>query len=226
MGFGMEELLFEEFVVDDINIVLDVIPEEIYVDNSMKLLNKEKKKKITRNYINNVDFYDALVDYKNKCESAAEVGFKRPMISNYIGECFNKLADGLAKRPNFFGYSYRDEMVCDGVENCLRYIDRFNPEKTKNPFAYFTQILWWAFVRRIKKEKLQQYIKYKATENFGALDSSDLMELGDNHVKQLEVYENMYEYIQKFEETLIKKTKNNVKIKQQKICGIELFLED
>ena len=223
----MEELVFEEYAIDDIDVVLDVIPEEIYLDDPIKVDSvKIKKKKIPKNYINNADFYDAIVDYKSKCKIAKDSGCNKPMISNYIGECFNKLAEGLSRRPNFFGYSYRDEMVSDGVENCLRYIENFNPEKTKNPFAYFTQILWWAFVRRIKKEKTQQYIKYKATENFGVLDTAELMELGDGNVKQLEVYENMYDYIQKFEETMVKKTQKIVKEKQTKICGIETFLED
>ena len=187
---------------------------------------KVRKKRVSQNYINNLDFYDAIVEYKLKCDIAGQDALPKPQISRYIGECFNKLAEGLARRPNFFGYSYRDDMVFDGIENCLRYIENFNPEKTKNPFAYFTQILWWAFVRRIKKEKTQQYIKYKATENFGILDSAEFMEHGDGNVKQLEVYDNQYEYIRKYEEAEMKKLEKVVKDKKIKILGIEQFLED
>lgn len=215
LDIGFDEVIPEE-----------IIPEEIFLDDPIKDETvKVKRKKVPKNYINNADFYEAIVEYKKKCDLAKENGTKKPIVSNYIGECFTKLAEGLSRRPNFFGYSYRDEMVSDGIENCLRYIENFNPEKTKNPFAYFTQILWWAFVRRIKKEKTQQYIKYKATENFGILDTAELMELGDGNIKQIEVYDNLYEYIKKFEETSLKKTEKSIKEKQIKVCGIETFLE-
>jgi hypothetical protein len=200
-----------------------IIPDELIIDESVI---KVKKKKVSQNYINNSDFYDAIVDYKLKCESARQDELPKPQISRYIGECFNKLAEGLSRRPNFFGYSYRDDMVFDGIENCLRYVENFNPEKTKNPFAYFTQILWWAFVRRINKEKTQQYIKYKATEIYGVMDTAEYMESGDGNIKQLEVYDNQYQYIRKYEETVLKKLEKNIKEKQTKISGIEKFLED
>lgn len=205
--------------------IMDVIPEELQLENDSVVV-KIKKKKVARNYINNVDFYNAIVDYKNTCAEAVASNKPKPRIPNYIGECFIKLSENLAKRPNFFGYSYRDEMISDGIENCLRYIENFNPEKTKNPFAYFTQILWWCFVRRIKKEKTQQYIKYKATENFGILDTAELLELGDGNIKQLEVYDNMYDYIKKYEETEMKKKESSIKEKKIKVSGVELFLED
>lgn len=188
-------------------------------------ITKVKKKKVSQNYINNFDFYDAIVDYKLKCDIARQDALPKPQISRYIGECFNKLAEGLSRRPNFFGYSYRDDMVFDGIENCLRYVENFNPEKTKNPFAYFTQILWWAFVRRIKKEKTQQYIKYKATEIYGVMDTAEYMESADGNIKQLEVYENQYEYIRKYEETELKKFEKTIKEKQVKISGVERFFE-
>ena len=188
-------------------------------------ITKVKKKKVSQNYINNSDFYDAIVDYKLKCDIARQDALPKPQISRYIGECFNKLAEGLSRRPNFFGYSYRDDMVFDGIENCLRYVENFNPEKTKNPFAYFTQILWWAFVRRIKKVKTQQYIKYKATEIYGVMDTAEYMESADGNIKQLEVYENQYEYIRKYEETELKKFEKTIKEKQVKISGVERFFE-
>jgi hypothetical protein len=218
----MEELKF------DFDIVEEDIPElveEIFEEPEEKI-QPSKRKKVPRNYINNSDFCDALIKYKEDCIVAETEGKSKPRIPNYIGECFMKLAEGLARRPNFFGYSYKDEMIADGIENCLTYFQNFNPEKTKNPFAYFTQILWWCFVRRIQKEKKQQYIKYKATENFGILDEAELMELGDGQIKQIEVYDNMYDFIQKFEETEFKKINKAVTPKKQKIIGVEKFMEE
>jgi hypothetical protein len=215
----MEELKLEFDIAEE---EIPLLIEEVYKEEKSQII---KKKKITRHYINNGDFCDALIAYKESCVLAESEGKVKPRIPNYIGECFIKLAEGLARRPNFFGYSYRDEMIADGIENCLMYFENFNPEKTKNPFAYFTQILWWCFVRRIQKEKKQQYIKYKATENFGILDKAELMELGGGEIKQLEVYDNMYEFISKFEETEFKKI-IKVPTKKMKLVGIENFLED
>lgn len=174
-------------------------------------------KKPRSNYINNEDFYDAIVDYKSKCVE----GQPRPKIPEYIGECFMKIAENLAKRPNYYSYTFKDEMILDSIENCLLYCHNFDPAKSKNPFAYFTQIAWFAFLRRIAKEKKQQYIKYKATEAFGVLDEAELMELGNGEVKQLEIYDNMYEFISSFEESELKK-----KVGVDKVKGVELFFED
>lgn len=216
----MEELKFDFNIEEELpEIIEDILLKEEKVDIF------PKKKKVSKHYINNVDFCNALVDFKEDCRLAEESGKTKPRIPNYIGECFIKLAEGLARRPNFFGYSYRDEMVADGIENCLMYFENFNPEKTKNPFAYFTQILWWCFVRRIQKEKKQQYIKYKATENFGILDKAELMELGGGEIKQLEVYENMYRFIEDFEEKEFKKVLKQPAEKIIKLSGIERFLE-
>jgi hypothetical protein len=222
----MEELQFE-FEITEEEILTS---EELFIEEEKSTFPfaTSKKKKVPRHYINNADFCDALIKYKEECSIAAEEGRNKPKMPNYIGECFQKLAEGLSRRPNFFGDSYKDEMIGDGIENCLMYFENFNPEKTKNPFAYFTQILWWCFVRRIQKEKKQQYIKYKATENFGILDEAELLELGGGQIKQLEVYENMYDFIKKFEETeFTKSTKIKSKLpKKVKLTGIETFLEE
>lgn len=188
---------------------------------------KQKRKKVTRNYINNEDFRNALLKYKEDCESAKALGKVKPRIPNYIGECFIKLAEGLARRPNFFGYSYKDEMISDGIENCLMYFENFDTER-KNPFAYFTQILWWCFVRRIQKEKKQQYIKYKATENFGVLDEAELISLSDGQLQQMEVYDNMYDFIEKYEkENKLKKVNKEPVVNKKKApIGLETFLGD
>ena len=117
-----------------------------------------------RNYVNNKDLLAALIEYKEKCAEAEEGGEKNPVVPDYIGKCIMLIAQRLATRPNFSGYMYKEEMVSDGIENCLQYIHNFNPEKSQNPFAYFTQIIWYAFLRRISKEKKQMYIKFKASQ--------------------------------------------------------------
>ena len=115
-------------------------------------------------YVDNAKFLQAMKDWKEQCKDAEEAGDEPPRISDYIGECFLKIANGLSFRPNFINYTYRQEMISDGIENCLQYIHNFNPEKSKNPFAYFTQIIYYAFIRRIQKEKKQTHVKHKMIE--------------------------------------------------------------
>ena len=124
-----------------------------------------KKKSV--HYIDNKEFHQAMIEWKEKCTEAEEAGEEKPPVTNYIGECFLKIANGLSYRPNFINYTYRSEMVSDGIENCLQYIHNFNPEKSKNPFAYFTQIIYYAFLRRISKEKRQLEIKNKIITKSG-----------------------------------------------------------
>jgi hypothetical protein len=124
-------------------------------------------KKNPEHYVNNQDFLEALIVYKKKCEKAEAEGKTRPVIPRYIGECFLKIANRLSFKPNFVNYTYRDDMISDGIENCVQYINNFNPEKSKNPFAYFTQIIYYAFLRRIQKENKQQEIKNKVLERSG-----------------------------------------------------------
>jgi hypothetical protein len=120
-----------------------------------------KRKTQSEHYVNNKEFLVALVEFKQQCKVAKEKGEKRPPISNYIGECFLKIATHLSYKPNFVNYMFREDMICDGIENCVQYIENFNPEKSSNPFAYFTQIIYYAFLRRIQKEKRQLEIKNK-----------------------------------------------------------------
>ena len=121
----------------------------------------------SEHYVNNKDFLEALIQYKESVKRAAVAGKPKPRISNYIGECFLKIANHLSYRPNFVNYMFKDDMICDGVENCVQYVDNFDPEKSKNPFAYFTQIIYYAFLRRIQREKKQLEIKSKILERSG-----------------------------------------------------------
>ena len=123
-----------------------------------------KTRKKSEHYVDNKVFLQAMIEYKDKCEKAEKRKRKKPPVTNYIGECFLKIANHLSYRPNFINYTFRDDMISDGIENCLQYLDNFNPKKSNNPFAYFTQIIYYAFIRRIQKEKKQSNIKYRMIE--------------------------------------------------------------
>ena len=158
-----------------------------------------------------------MVEWKKLVLEAEECGEERPPVTDYIAESFLKIAEHLSYRPNFMNYHYREEMVGDGIENCLMYAHNFDPEKSKNPFSYFTQIIYFAFLRRIEKEKKQSYIKYKIMEdnaderfhrwfkeNYFAKDSSasfrEIFSLSENDVN-------------KFEDTKEKKKKKKKKVR-------------
>ena len=175
------------------------------------------KEEENSHYVNNKEFLDEMIKWKKKYDTAEDSGRKKPPVSNYIAESFLKIAEHLSYRPNFMNYHYREEMVGDGIENCLMYAHNFDPEKSKNPFSYFTQIIYFAFLRRIEKEKKQSYIKYKIMEdnaderfhrwfkeNYFAKDSSisfrEIFSLSENDVN-------------KFEDTKEKKKKKKKKIK-------------
>lgn len=176
-----------------------------------------------KQYVNNADFLKALVEHKQRTLEAKEKGLPEPKIPDYIGECWMKIAEGLSHKPNFINYTYREEMISDGIENCLMYFDNFNPDKSTNPFAYFTQIIYYAFLRRIQKEKKQLYIKYKATEMVGVLDEFELLEGDDGNNVQFELYDNISEFIENYETG--RANKKAEKESKKKPSGIEKFME-
>jgi hypothetical protein len=134
----------------------------------MSVVTKPMARRATKeNYVNNKEFLDALMVYRQQVAVAIESDKTKPRIPNYIGECFLKIATHLSYKPNFVNYMFREDMISDGIENCVQYIDRFNPEKSTNPFAYFTQIIYFAFLRRIQREKKQLEIKNKILERSG-----------------------------------------------------------
>jgi len=128
---------------------------------------KTAPKKQKQHYVDNKEFLAALIKHRERVAIAEIRGLPKPRVDNYIGGCFLKIATHLSYRPNFINYMYKDDMICDGIENCIQYIDNFDPEKSKNPFAYFTQIVYYAFLRRIQKEKRQMEIKDKILEKSG-----------------------------------------------------------
>ena len=124
-------------------------------------------KKKTEHYVNNKELLEALIVYRAKVAHAKENDLPKPRITNYLGSCFLKIATHLSYKPNFVNYMFREDMISDGIENCVQYIHNFDPEKSRNPFAYFTQIIHYAFLRRIQKEKKQLDIKTKIIEKTG-----------------------------------------------------------
>jgi len=129
----------------------------------MVLMTAKKK----QHYVDNRKFLEELVKYRKRVRIAKERGLEKPRITEYIGECFLKIATHLSYRPNFINYMYKEDMIGDGIENCVQYIDNFDPAKSSNPFAYFTQIVYYAYLRRISKEKRQMDIKDKLIEKKG-----------------------------------------------------------
>ena len=129
-----------------------------------KLDTKEQSTK-NAHYVDNEKFLQELILHKQKVEHAKVNNLPKPIVSNYLGECFLKIATHLSYKANFINYTYRDDMISDGIENCLIAAEKFDPSKSSNPFAYYTQIIYFAFVRRIQKEKKQQDTKYKMLQN-------------------------------------------------------------
>lgn len=175
-------------------------------------------------YVDNKELYRVIVDFRQSVIDAKANGQERPRIPNYVGECILMIANRLSTKPNFINYSYREEMISDGVENCICYIDNFDPSKSNNPFAYFTQIIYYAFLRRILKEKKQTYIKHKTLENSMLLN--ELVEQGEFSEQEFTPThidldnDNMFDFIKSFEDNLLTKKKKRAK------KGVEKFIEE
>lgn len=181
------------------------------------------KKRRARNYVNNPDFYASLVAYFDLCKAEPEKNHKVP---RYIGECITQIATRFAVKPSFSAYSYKDEMIEDAIENCFRYLDKFNPEKGNNPFAYFTQVVKNAFIRRIKEEKMQQAIKMKCM--YRTLFDSSAYNQGSSNIDK-----SVLEFIEETDRKLLTKKKNSGKVKksskikiEDETIGIEQFMKE
>ena len=177
-----------------------------------------------KNYVNNPEFLAAIIAYKKMCVEAEDCGDSKPQIPDYIGECIYQISNRLASKPNFSGYSYKDEMISDGLENAIQAIGNFNPEKSSNPFAYFTQIIWYAFLRRIDKEKKQLYIKHKVTEN--SVMSGTAVEGTDDEGSPTYIdLDN--EYMTNFVRQYEKKMEDKRQQQQKRVKkGLEKFIDD
>ena len=155
-------------------------------------MSEKLKAKQKPHYVDNKKFLVAMTEWRLKYDKAEKAKRKQPAVTNYIGECFLKIANHLSYRPNFINYTYRDDMISDGIENCLQYMSNFNPNKSNNPFAYFTQIIYYAFIRRIQKEKKQQDVKAKLIANSGAEMMMDSLVGDDTQYKN-----QMLDFLQK-----------------------------
>jgi hypothetical protein len=159
--------------------------------------------KTPEHYVNNQEFFDALVAYRDECTKATQKGRKSPQIPDFIGECFLKIATHLSYKPNFVNYTFREDMISDGVENCLVYMHNFNPDKSKNPFGYFTSVIFYAFVRRIQRERKHTYLRYKLIEQ--AVIEGDTQTThaggGQYHVDSAMLsFDNVQDFIQRFDD--------------------------
>jgi len=160
----------------------------IYYEMEIPMTKIAKKKSV--HYVNNAEFSQAVVDYVTLANQAKIQEIEAPMIPTYIAKCFLRIAEGLSHKHNFIRYTYREEMVMDAVENCLKAINNYNLETATrtgkpNAFAYFTQITWYAFLRRISKEKKQQDIKMKFITRAtieDLVDGFDATDVGANEI--------------------------------------------
>lgn len=194
-----------------------------------------KTKKTTVHYVDNKKFYQEILEHKKRVAEAKEKGLEEPRLPNYIGECIWKIAEKLSTKPCFINYSYRDEMISDGIENCLMYFHDYDPDRGVNPFAYFTQVIYYAFLRRIGKEEKNRYIIYKnfqntiihgshhSTSEYGADDMSfnNLFDREDVDFTP-KMYDNINEFMDKFEK---KEEVKKQKRKQMKE-GLQKFYEE
>ena len=175
-----------------------------------------KKPPAKKHYVNNKALYEEMKLYKAVREAAEAAGKPKPRVPNYVGECLMMICTRLSHRPNFINYSYREDMVADGIENCIAAVDNFNSDKYENPFAFFTMIAWNAFIRRIDKEKKQAYIKHKNFVNSNLMeDINREMASTGTHIHN----EYSDDIIRNFEAKL-------VKISKKTKSGLEIFVED
>lgn len=182
---------------------------------------KPPKKK--KHYVNNVDLFDALVIHRVKVQEAKDAGKQLPRIPHYIGEAIMKIATHLAYKPNFSNYTFREEMISDGIENCLLYLNNFDPAKSKNPFAYFTQIIYFAFLRRIQREKRHLYTKYAAIEQANIMGATSENQGGDSKSYDTDIkygewsQEQMERFMKDFEQMSIAKKAKAAETKEAKL---------
>ena len=174
-----------------------------------------RRNKKSIHYVNNAEFSQAVVDYVKTADSAKSKNKEIPIVPNYVAQCFLRIAEGLSHKANFIRYTYREEMVMDAVENCLKAISNYNLEAATrtgkpNAFAYFTQITWFAFLRRIAKEKKQQDIKLKYLTQSGV----------ENFISENENADNTASYVANSFVDVLKNRIDKIKVKDEKIKTI------
>ena len=189
------------------------------------------KAKAKPHYVNNRDFSEAVMDYAISARKAKSKDKQVPVVTDYIAQCFIRIAEGLSHRPNFVRYTYREEMVMDAVENCLRAINNYNIETATrtgkpNAFSYFTQICYFAFIRRITKEKKQQDIKFKFIEKMGIEDFVQMGMDNDTANETMAYVDTLRQRIStvRQKDTAIKEFAKKEKQKEKNAKKLELFM--
>ena len=191
---------------------------------------KRKKNKTTTHYVDNQKFYEAIVEHHKKVKEAKAAGKEAPRLSNYIGECLQKIAEGVAALPRFNKYSFKDEMIAEAVINSIRYFNSFNPETGNNPFAYFTTTTRNTFWQIINDEDEKRYATCRNFTNNVMLgghvgpDGNILHSFDENGTMgvQKDVYENIHEFMHRFENLQEKRRKKRKETKK----GLMAFDED
>lgn len=178
---------------------------------------------MAKHYVDNKQLYQVLVEYKLKRLEAKQQNKPEPPIPNYVGHCLLQIANRLSYKPNFANYMFREEMIGDGIENCINYLNNFDPDKSKNPFAYFTQIIYYAFLRRIDREKRQLYVKHKALEN--SMIMNELAESGEDTEATITVNIDT-DYMNDFVTTFEGKVEERKQKRISKRKGLENFIEE
>ena len=209
----------------------------------VEVLPTEESNKKASNYIDNDKMYSEITEYCKKVKQynntisklkENETKPSKPKVSEYIGACIMLIAQRLATKPNFANYTHRDEMIGDGIENCLMYIDNFDPDKSKNPFAYFTQIIYYAFIRRIQKEKKQAYVKMKMFERMDVKGqwlrkamSNEIVEIHNDETgkKSQENKRTYADYFRLSEKDVTQFEKQSEKKKRSRKSNLEDFFE-
>ena len=176
-------------------------------------------------YVDNKQFLAALIEYRAACEAAEAEGKPTPQITNYIGECLLKIATHLSYKANFINYTFREDMILDGVENSIQYIRNFDPEKSSSPFSYFTQICWYAFLRRIMKEKKQSYVKQKMIQEM-AMDQFDVQEHDSDNTHYSNQYLDFLQSNQEFDDYVERRKAEKAAKRGRKLNPIEEMLEE
>ena len=172
-------------------------------------------------YVNNAEMLEAIKTYKTRLKDARDNGANEPRIPEYLGKCVLMIANRLSYKSNFINYSYRDDMVLDGIENCIQCMNSFDPDKSSNPFSYFTQVIYFAFLRRIAKEKKQSYIKGKLIQDM-AFESFELQDHDDDGDFR-NAYAAFMQANSTFDDSFIKNKEKKKKIKQEQ--SLENFIE-
>lgn len=182
-----------------------------------------QQKKTKTHYVDNKQFLAAMIEYRAACEAAEAAGEDIPQIPHYIGECLLKIATHLSYKANFINYSYREDMILDGVENCIQYIRNFDPSKSNSPFSYFTQICWYAFLRRIMKEKKQSYVKQKMIQQM-PMDVFDTQEHDSDNTHYSNQYIDFLQNNQDFDDYVERRKAEKAAKRIKKLNPIEEML--